>query len=195
MVGVLWRQKWHSLFGCLGEIICQHGKHDWLHKPSMTIHACQVKSLWIATSLDFKLYIQAASLGVWLVFMGVITQATCSLVLVFNADSDSSLMLVFMHSSPCVCLGWVQYFSMGMILGSQSKASRFSWEMSQGMPSTIALNCILWIHLFFADSTSAWLQHIGHKFHEVLQVKMRQIQDMPTSTDAGVSVSVDVSAH
>jgi hypothetical protein len=52
-------------------------------------------------------------------------------------------MLVFMHSSPCVCLGWVQYFSMGMILGSQSKASRFSWEMSQGMPSTIALNCIL----------------------------------------------------
>lgn len=70
-------------------------------------------------------------------------QATCSLVLVFNADSDSSLMLVFMHSSPCVCLGWVQYFSMGMILGSQSKASRFSWEMSQGMPSTIALNCIL----------------------------------------------------
>ncbi len=70
-------------------------------------------------------------------------QATCSLVLVFNADSDSSLMLVFMHSSPCVCLGWVQYFSMGMILGSQSKASRFSWEMSQGMPSTIALNCIV----------------------------------------------------
>jgi hypothetical protein len=52
-------------------------------------------------------------------------------------------MLVFMHSSPCVCLGWVQYFSMGMILGSQSKASRFSWEMSQGMPSTIALNCIV----------------------------------------------------
>jgi hypothetical protein len=70
-------------------------------------------------------------------------QATCSLLLFFNADSDSSLKLVFMHSSPCVCLGWVQCFSMGMILGSQFKASRFSWEMSQGMSSTITPNCIV----------------------------------------------------
>jgi hypothetical protein len=192
MLSVLWRQKWHLLFGCLGEIICQDGEHDWLQKPSMTIHACQVKWLWIATSLDFKLYIQAASLGIYGCHH---FQATCSLLLFFNADSDSSLKLVFMQSSPCVCLGWVQCFSMGMILGSQFKASRFSWEMSQGMPSTIAPNCIVWIHLFFADSTSAWLQHIGHKFHEVLQVKMRQMQDMPTSTDAEISVSVDVSVH
>jgi kinesin family protein C2/C3 len=45
--------------------------------------------------------------------------------------------------------------------------------------------------MHMSDSTSAWLQHIGHKFREVLQVKIRQMQDMPTATDAGISVSVD----
>ncbi|KAH9567065.1 hypothetical protein CY35_03G009900 [Sphagnum magellanicum] len=42
-----------------------------------------------------------------------------------------------------------------------------------------------------AASTSTWLQHIGHKFRDVLQVKARRMQDMPTSADAGTNVTID----
>jgi hypothetical protein len=50
----------------------------------------------------------------------------------------------------------------------------------------------LWIKCFLAASTSTWLQHIGHKFRDVLQVKARRMQDMPTSADAGTNVTIDV---